>query len=1276
MGMMKTNFRWVNLIFIVFILAGASFLLSNETKAADLTVGSGCTYPTIADAIAAANPGDTLMVEGERTFTENITIPINLTLQGGYTGCDSGSSARTIINGGGLDRVFEIFAGLDVALENLNITNGNAVSETGGGIRFANGAGTGNLTLTNVDIYDNTANSGGGLWVGMDAEVIGENVRIRLNTADVLGGGVQLFGGRATLVNSYIHDNSAPLGGGLYATREEDSAPVVHLTTSDLYYNQALSGDGLGGGVYLREGALTMLVDSDLIGNDAIQGGGAYLVTSTLTLDGEGSWIYNNTATSNGGGVYVQGSTVYLYDGAQLYDNTAQTGGGAYLDSSSLVGRKASIRYNTANLRGGGVYAVNHSTFDMGLGSYTCLGVRCSRLGNNTATTLYGGGVYLGNSTAYLRNTFIENNRADYGGGVFAYDNSAVYAYNNLFARNDAVSGTGDAVRLNLNASMTGAGNTLAYNDAGGAATGNAIGMTGGSSLALHCSIIWGHANSIDTAGQDVTYSNIQGGYAGTGNLNLDPMFVNSGSADFHLQATSPVIDRCAYFAGMDTDFDNEPRPIVRDRPATPYDMGADEFSEPRVGINGVGCAYGTVTQAIVAARDGDTIQVAEGTYFEAIDITSKDLTIVGNYENDCTTPGTGPTILDASYHSGSTVDIRNNEVTLRNLRITGGDSIGGGVDVDSDLDLNSQVTLDNVHVTGNTGPYGAGLYIGTTSVVTLINGTRIDNNTATIAGGGARVWGRLVVNSWLGGITDNIAPHGGGVSVPGGVLELRPGHVGINQATAGDGRGGGIHVLDGGVVTATNSSNVYRNSAFDGAGIYADDAQVTLLAVIHSNIAANNGGGIYLTNGSALHASNTRLGDDIVPGRGNEAANAGGGIYVQNSEVTLNSSRVLSNTANAYGGGIYLFETSVLNVLNHSVIAGNRALNNHGGGIAAAGTPTINISYATLRDNSAQRGGAIFQTGGGATSQISNSLIYGNTATAAFGAGIRSEGGEFSMTHVTLANNLNGAGYSQSNTDGHATNSIAWGNDAGGFWITSGPLDGTCNIDQSGNVGLNSNPRFVDSANSDFHLLGDSPAIDACTTGLSPDLDSVPRPQGSGYDMGAYEFYIEYDVQAASNPAGGGTISGTGTYYSGSTVTLNASANSGYVFVNWTEGNKVVSCNARYSFKLMSNRTLRANFSQVQSQYTITGTASPTNFGTVTGSGSYNHGAGVTMTALPNQGFALANWIETWPGLTGYCVVSTDERYSFSANRNRNLTANIRPKALPGVLMLLLDDE
>ena len=54
----------------------------------------------------------------------------------------------------------------------------------------------------------------------------------------------------------------------------------------------------------------------------------------------------------------------------------------------------------------------------------------------------------------------------------------------------------------------------------------------------------------------------------------------------------------------------------------------------------------------------------------------------------------------------------------------------------------------------------------------------------------------------------------------------------------------------------------------------------------------------------------------------------------------------------------------------------------------------------------------------------------------------------------------------------------------------------------------LEGDPRFVDPEAGDFHLRPDSPAIDRGTAEDAPsvDLEGTPRPQGRGYDLGAYE--------------------------------------------------------------------------------------------------------------------------------------------------------------------------
>ncbi len=52
-------------------------------------------------------------------------------------------------------------------------------------------------------------------------------------------------------------------------------------------------------------------------------------------------------------------------------------------------------------------------------------------------------------------------------------------------------------------------------------------------------------------------------------------------------------------------------------------------------------------------------------------------------------------------------------------------------------------------------------------------------------------------------------------------------------------------------------------------------------------------------------------------------------------------------------------------------------------------------------------------------------------------------------------------------------------------------------------------NPFFLNAANDDFHLGSNSPGIDSGSPLSAPndDFDSVKRPQGTGYDIGAFEY-------------------------------------------------------------------------------------------------------------------------------------------------------------------------
>lgn len=72
------------------------------------------------------------------------------------------------------------------------------------------------------------------------------------------------------------------------------------------------------------------------------------------------------------------------------------------------------------------------------------------------------------------------------------------------------------------------------------------------------------------------------------------------------------------------------------------------------------------------------------------------------------------------------------------------------------------------------------------------------------------------------------------------------------------------------------------------------------------------------------------------------------------------------------------------------------------------------------------------------------------------------------------------------------------------------------------------------------------------------------------------------FGVNLSSNPAAGGINTGFGVYAPSTFVTVIATANAGYAFVNWTENGIAVSTNSNYQFTIIANRTLVANYSAV----------------------------------------------------------------------------------------------
>jgi hypothetical protein len=205
----------------------------------------------------------------------------------------------------------------------------------------------------------------------------------------------------------------------------------------------------------------------------------------------------------------------------------------------------------------------------------------CTFSGNTAAS---GGGMFTFNSSATVSNCSFSGNVASGGGGMYNSNNNSTPTVTNCtFSGNFATQGGG---MYNLASSPTVTNCT--FSDNSSAFEGGGMYNVGGGTTVTNC-VLWGDGpDEIFGGAPTVSNTDVQGGFAGIGNIDTDPLFVDPDNGDLRLQPGSPCIDagdNTAVPAGTTTDLDGEPR-FVDDPNTTDsgnggppvVDMGAYEF--------------------------------------------------------------------------------------------------------------------------------------------------------------------------------------------------------------------------------------------------------------------------------------------------------------------------------------------------------------------------------------------------------------------------------------------------------------------------------------------------------------------------------------------------------------------------------------------------------------------------------------------------------------------------------------------------------------------------
>ncbi len=309
---------------------------------------------------------------------------------------------------------------------------------------------------------------------------------------------------------------------------------------------------------------------------------------------------------------------------------------------------------------------------------------------------------------------------------------------------------------------------------------------------------------------------------------------------------------------------------------------------------------------------------------------------------------------------------------------------------------------------------------------------------------------------------------------------------------------GGGMHLSGSQAVIDSNS--FITNRAYNhGGGMYMGSNSVVRNNRFSNNVAQRyHGGGLYIDgSNSATLIKNTF--------QGNEAGERGGAIQMWYSRANIIQNTIENNTAGTLGGGISLGHSS-------PTIEGNKVMGNtaeKGGGIRTQWNSDPLLQNNIIAENEAHEGGAIWARSKCDLS-VYNNTIYGNFATLSGGSGL----------YVTDTSSIG------------IFNTIMWENDfpsmpaVGEIFAESAECSvyaayTVIDMDKcfgEGAIGFGERIIELDPLlDAEYYLTPYSPCIDSGVMDyVTPwedifvaayyDLDSVPRPRGRGWDIGAHE--------------------------------------------------------------------------------------------------------------------------------------------------------------------------
>ncbi|MFQ5614911.1 MAG: right-handed parallel beta-helix repeat-containing protein, partial [Anaerolineales bacterium] len=1102
----------------------------------------------IRDNEANLRGGGIFVASGSATIEEN-QVYRNKTISGG---AQDGGGGIYVDSGSPIIRANEIYQ------------NTIEPGSSGGGIYV--GFASGSIIERNT-IYNNSGGyRGGGIYVRQNNQLIRNNL-VYSNTATSYGAGIVFWWGDSIVENNTVYAN---IGDGMY--NEGSGSPIIRNNivisntgtgirrktgTLVVYYNDVIgnakdysavistttdiSADPLfvNPGVDFRLQAGSPAIDAADPNNYSDDDHRGYARPFGARADIGAYEFYTGTCFSQ-----VEGAAP-IYATVQEAVNAASSGGGVKAagrceGAYAHLGTISQTVYISQPLTLSGGYTLSNwlsptvpTTLDaQGKGRVIYITgtgvVTVERFIIRGGAAITGGGIYVAAPLSpTVQNVIFYSNTADFGGG-FGSAGGVPRLDNNTFVTNTAVYSGG---AIYFGAGLPLVRNTIVVSNA--AAAGGGIFATPVATPSLAYNDVW---------------RNVGGDYAGNASagltdFSLDPRFVDSAAANFHLQSDSPAIHAADPQTTLVWDFEGDPRPLGRG-----YDTGADESTAyPDLSFAPDLLDGGIPDQQITYTHFLTNV----GTITDTFDLTHT-LTVSGTagwVVNDYTpvftlTAGKRAALTITVRVPGDAVSGTYAVVVLTATSRTNGDIYDTAQNTSiANLNPGSQFTpryaqnvnpgavFTYVHTLTNTGNAAETYNItwsssrGWAKAVTPTLITELDPQMT------ATVWVSMVVPATMpGGITETtILTVAGDFNTQSVVTDTTrvnyttgdryvatTGDDTLNNCLVSDAPCGTlVYAMDQATSGSTvkvaagtyNEHDIIVNKDVILRGGYTVDDWTTFNPWKHQTIidAQRNGRIFYI------------FGDPTIEGfwlQNGATDGSGGAVYVGFGSPVLNGNFFVDNTAGVNGGGFYAANGSPdlwNNVFYDNVAAGD------GGGVYVAGGNT-RIWHNTIYSNTAEKGGGVALAGGSLA--VSNTIVVSNSATT--GGGFYRAGGSSTLDY-----------------------NDTWGNVNGDYVGLS-----------AGSNSTSTNPLFVDPASADLHLQAASPLIDIGDgTSLINDMDGQPRTMGGGADIGADE-YLRAGVELAPPFTSQGlprhvalythTLTNTGNYTD--TFVLSAQSNQGWV--------------------------------------------------------------------------------------------------------------------------------